>query len=36
MTVESLLGRQVEFDPPVRGDPITGERYYSQRWAQAE
>jgi len=37
MTVETLLGRQVgDYDPPVRGDPITGERYYSRRWAQAE
>ncbi|RME64540.1 MAG: aromatic ring-hydroxylating dioxygenase subunit alpha [Alphaproteobacteria bacterium] len=37
MTVETLLGKQVaELDPPVRGDPITGERYYSPAWAQAE
>lgn len=37
MTEESLLGRRLaEFDPPVRGDPITGERYYSKRWADAE
>ena len=37
MTVEALMGRQVaDYDPPVRGDPITGERYYSQRWADAE
>lgn len=37
MTVETLMGRRIgELDWPVRGDPITGERYYSQRWAQAE
>lgn len=37
MTLETLLGRRVsELDPPVRGDPITGERYYSKRWADAE
>ncbi len=37
MTVEALMGRQIaEFDPPVRGDPITGERYHAKRWADAE
>lgn len=37
MTVETLMGRQTDtLDRPVRGDPITGERYYSQRWADAE
>jgi len=25
-----------ELDPPVRGDPITGERYYSRDWMQKE
>jgi phenylpropionate dioxygenase-like ring-hydroxylating dioxygenase large terminal subunit len=37
MTVETFLGRRrTEFDPPVRGDAITGERYYSPEWAKAE
>lgn len=37
MTVESFLGRSIaDYDPPVRGDRITGERYYAQRWADAE
>ena len=25
-----------ELDPPVRGDPITGERYFSREWMDAE
>ncbi len=37
MTVETFLGRKVaEYDPPVRGDAITGDRYYSKDWAQQE
>ncbi|MGV3770964.1 MAG: aromatic ring-hydroxylating oxygenase subunit alpha [Sphingobium phenoxybenzoativorans] len=37
MTKEHFLGRTLEaFDPPVRGDAITGERYYSKSWARAE
>lgn len=37
MTLETFLGRRrTEYDPPVRGDPITGERYYSPDWMQAE
>lgn len=36
MAKEHFLGRALaDFDPPARGDPITGERYYSQRWARA-
>ncbi len=29
-------GATAELDPPVRGDPITGERYYCRDWAKAE
>ena len=37
MTVEGLTGSGVEtLDRAVRGDPITGDRYYSKRWARAE
>ncbi len=37
MTKEHFLGRTLEeFDPPVRGDPITGERYWSAGWMKAE
>jgi len=37
MSLETFLGpRRVEFDPPVRGDRIGGERYYSREWMQAE
>jgi phenylpropionate dioxygenase-like ring-hydroxylating dioxygenase large terminal subunit len=37
MTVDTFLGRKrAEFDPPVRGDPITGERYYSKEWMEKE
>jgi len=37
MTVETFLGRKrTEYDPPVRGDRITGDRYYSKEWMQAE
>ncbi len=37
MAREHFLGRTLtDFDPPVRGDPITGERYYSKSWARAE
>jgi phenylpropionate dioxygenase-like ring-hydroxylating dioxygenase large terminal subunit len=25
-----------ELDPPTRGDPITGQRYYSRAWMEAE
>ncbi|HEX8447862.1 MAG TPA: aromatic ring-hydroxylating dioxygenase subunit alpha [Sphingomonas sp.] len=37
MTIETFLGRRrTEYDPAVRGDPITGERYHSPAWMQAE
>ncbi|MFY9351981.1 MAG: aromatic ring-hydroxylating dioxygenase subunit alpha [Sphingobium sp.] len=37
MSVETFMSRHIaDYDPPVRGDPITGERYYSRRWADAE
>lgn len=37
MTFETFLGRKRdEYDPPVRGDAITGERYYSHAWMDAE
>ncbi|MFS0735916.1 aromatic ring-hydroxylating dioxygenase subunit alpha [Sphingomonas sp. 1P06PA] len=37
MTVETFMGRKRdEYDPPVRGDRISGERYYSKEWMQAE
>lgn len=37
MTIETFLGRKrLEFDPPVRGDRISGERYYSHQWANKE
>ena len=37
MTIESFLGRAIAaYDPPVRGDRITGERYHEKRWADAE
>lgn len=37
MSKEHFLGRTLEaYDPPVRGDPITGERYYAREWMKAE
>jgi len=37
MTVETFMGRtRLEFDPPVRGDRISGDRYYSQDWMRKE
>jgi phenylpropionate dioxygenase-like ring-hydroxylating dioxygenase large terminal subunit len=37
MTIETFMGRrQEEYDPPVRGDRITGERYFSREWMQME
>src|SRR5690348_16944845 len=34
---KTFLGELPEaLDPPVRGDPITGDRYYSREWMQAE
>jgi phenylpropionate dioxygenase-like ring-hydroxylating dioxygenase large terminal subunit len=34
---QTFLGpKRVAFDPPVRGDPITPERYFSPTWAKAE
>lgn len=37
MTIETFLGRKrLEYDPPVRGDRITGERYYSREWMDKE
>lgn len=37
MTAEPMLSRySAEYDPPVRGDPITGERYTSAEWMKAE
>lgn len=37
MRAATFMGQTpVELDPPVRGDPITGERYYSQAWMRAE
>ena len=37
MAVESFLARHTpEFDPPVRGDPITGERYWSKDYMDKE
>ena len=37
MNIQTFLGPKVEaLDPPVRGDAITGERYYSKRWMEAE
>ncbi len=37
MTVENFLGRKIaEFDPPVRGDPITGDRYFTKEWMDKE
>jgi phenylpropionate dioxygenase-like ring-hydroxylating dioxygenase large terminal subunit len=37
MGKEHFLGLpKAIFDPPVRGDPITGERYYAPRWMAAE
>lgn len=37
MTLETFMGKAVAaFDPPVRGDPITAERYYSREWMQRE
>ncbi len=37
MTVETFLGKvAAELDPPVRGDPITSDRYYSKEWMQKE
>ncbi len=37
MTVETFMGKRlVEYDPPVRGDPITSDRYFSREWMQKE
>lgn len=37
MTIETFLGRKRdEYDPPVRGDAITPDRYISPEWAKAE
>ena len=37
MAVEQILARHApEFDPPVRGDPITGERYWSKDYMNLE
>lgn len=37
MSVATFLGPKREaFDPPVRGDAITAERYFSPAWAKAE
>ena len=37
MSVETFLGKRLaEFDPPVRGDRITPERYYSREWMEKE
>jgi phenylpropionate dioxygenase-like ring-hydroxylating dioxygenase large terminal subunit len=37
MTIETFLGRKRdEYDPPVRGDAITGDRYYSHEWMRKE
>ena len=37
MTVEAFLSRYSEgYDPPVRGDPITAERYISKEWMELE
>ncbi|MBL4613049.1 MAG: aromatic ring-hydroxylating dioxygenase subunit alpha [Emcibacter sp.] len=34
---KTFLGHKVAaYDPQVRGDAITGERYYSKRWLEAE
>ncbi len=37
MTIETFLGRKRdEYDPPVRGDAITGDRYFSPEWMHKE
>ncbi len=37
MGVETFMGARVaDFDPPVRGDAITADRYYSAAWMQRE
>lgn len=37
MTVQTFLGpKRLEFDPPVRGDTITADRYFAPEWAKAE
>lgn len=37
MTLETFLGRKrLEYDPPVRGDRITGDRYHSRDWMAKE
>lgn len=37
MTLETFLGRKrLEYDPPVRGDAITGDRYYAKAWMAKE
>lgn len=37
MTAEPMLSRySQEFDPPVRGDTITADRYISKEWMEAE
>jgi len=37
MGVETFMGTRVaDFDPPVRGDKIGGDRYYSAAWMQRE
>ncbi|WP_156680928.1 aromatic ring-hydroxylating oxygenase subunit alpha [Sphingomonas profundi] len=37
MTVETFMGKRLaEYDPPIRGDAITGDRYYSKEWMEKE
>ena len=37
MTAEQTMSRySQEFDPPVRGDPITAERYITREWMELE
>jgi phenylpropionate dioxygenase-like ring-hydroxylating dioxygenase large terminal subunit len=37
MSVETFMGKRLsDYDPPVRGDRITADRYYSREWMQKE
>jgi hypothetical protein len=37
MNLQSKVSRySQEFDPPVRGDPITADRYISKEWMAGE
>ncbi len=37
MTVETFMGKRLaEYDPPIRGDAITGDRYYAKEWMDKE